>query len=223
LQATNKRLRIAGSTLVGVFARCTENVILVPLEAGPEMVRRIEEGLDAVSVRTAISGSSVLGSLVCANSNGFVLNPLASEKAMEMLSGHGNAARLPGKISAAGNIILANDSAALVHPGLTKKACQTISDALGVEVLKGTIGGLKTVGMAAVATNKGLLVHPKVSDEELAVLDDHFGIPVDVGTVNFGSPLIGSGILANSKGYFAGEETSGPELGRIEDALGFLK
>jgi translation initiation factor 6 len=29
--------------------------------------------------------------------------------------------------------------------------------------------------------------------------------------------------LANSKGYFAGEETSGPELGRIEDALGFLK
>jgi translation initiation factor 6 len=28
--------------------------------------------------------------------------------------------------------------------------------------------------------------------------------------------------LANSKGYFAGFDTSGPELGRIEDALGFL-
>jgi translation initiation factor 6 len=223
LQATNKRLRIAGSSLVGVFARCTENVALVPLEAGPEIVRRIEEGLSAVSVRTAICGSSVLGSLVCGNSNGFVLHPQASEKAIEMLSAHGKAAKLPGKISAAGNVILANDSAALVHPGLTKKACEIISETLGVDILKGTIGGLKTVGMAAVATNQGLLVHHKVSEAELAILDDHFGNPVDIGTVNFGSPLIGSGILANSKGYFAGEETSGPELGRIEDALGFLK
>src|SRR5512136_1869992 len=146
LQATNKRLRIAGSTLVGVFARCSENVILVPLEAGPEMVHFIEEGLDVVSIRTAISGSSVLGSLVCANSNGFVLHPQASDKAVEILSAHGKAARMPGKISAAGNVILANDSAALVHPGLAKKTCQTISDTLGVDVLKGTIGGLKTVG-----------------------------------------------------------------------------
>jgi len=45
---------------------------------------------------------------------------------------------------------------------------------------------------------------------------------VDVGTVNFGSPLVGSGILANSRGYVAGDETTGPELGRIEDALGFM-
>ena len=89
--------------------------------------------------------------------------------------------------------------------------------------MKGTIGGLKTVGMAAVATNKGLLVHPRVSEAELAVLDDLFGLPVDVGTVNFGSPQVGSGLLANSKGYLAGEETSGPEMGRIEDALGFLE
>ncbi|OYV09323.1 MAG: translation initiation factor 6 [Methanosaeta sp. NSP1] len=49
-----------------------------------------------------------------------------------------------------------------------------------------------------------------------------FGLPIDVGTVNMGSPLVGSGLLANSKGYLAGFETSGPELGRIEDALGFL-
>jgi len=33
---------------------------------------------------------------------------------------------------------------------------------------------------------------------------------------------VGSGVLANSHGYFAGTGTSGPELGRIEDALGFL-
>jgi translation initiation factor 6 len=223
LPASNKRLRIAGSSLVGVFARCTEKIALVPLEASPEMLRQLEEGLGVVSIQTAISGSSVVGSLVCGNSNGFILNPYASEETIKRLSPHGKIARLPGKISAAGNVILANDNAALVHPGLSSRACETISQTMGVDVVKGTIGGLKTVGMAAAATNQGLLVHPKVSEAELAVLDDHFGIPVDVGTVNFGSPLIGSGLLANSKGYFAGEETSGPELGRIEDALGYLK
>ena len=45
---------------------------------------------------------------------------------------------------------------------------------------------------------------------------------MDVGTVNLGSPLVGSGLLANSYGYLAGDETTGPELGRIEDALDFL-
>lgn len=131
-------------------------------------------------------------------------------------------AKLPGKINAAGNVILANDSAAIVHPGLSKRACDTISKVLGVEVTKGTIGGLKTVGMAASINNKGILVHPRASDAEIAVLEDIFKLPVDVGTVNFGSPLVGSGILANSNGYLTGTETTGPELGRIEDALGFL-
>lgn len=219
---SNKRLRIVGTSLVGVFARCTEKVALVPLEVGPESVRQLEEELRVAVVRASIGSSSVVGSLVSANSTGFVTTPQASDEDIERLSGHGIAARLPGKISAAGNVVLANDSAALVHPGLSARACEIISKTLGVEVVKGTIGGLKTVGMAGVATNKGLLVHPRVSEAELAVLDDLFGLPVDVGTVNFGSPLIGSGLLANSKGYVAGEETSGPEMGRIEDALGFL-
>ncbi|HID27756.1 MAG TPA: translation initiation factor IF-6, partial [Methanosarcinales archaeon] len=36
------------------------------------------------------------------------------------------------------------------------------------------------------------------------------------------SPLIGSALLANTNGYVVGSETTGYELGRIEDALGFI-
>ncbi len=35
--------------------------------------------------------------------------------------------------------------------------------------------------------------------------------------------MLGSGLLANSKNFVAGSETTGPELGRIEEALGFLE
>jgi translation initiation factor 6 len=222
LQASDKRLKIAGSSLLGVFARCTEKVVLLPPEVGPEAVVALEKGLKVAAIRATVGGSSVLGSLISANSQGFVVTQHASEDELRRLSEHGNVARLPGKISAAGNVILANDSAALVHPSLSARACEAISETLGVEVVKGTIGGLKTVGMTAVATNKGLLVHPRASETEIAVLEDLFELPVDVGTVNLGSPLVGSGLLVNSKGYMAGEETTGPELGRIEDALGFL-
>ena len=76
--------------------------------------------------------------------------------------------------------------------------------------------------MAGIATNKGVLVHPKATQHEIGVIEDLFGLPVEIGTVNFGSPLVGSGLLANSNGYVAGLETTGPELGRIDDALGFL-
>jgi translation initiation factor 6 len=179
-------------------------------------------GLEVTAVRTMVGGSSVLGSLISANSNGFVVTYHANDDELKRLSEYGKVARLPARINAAGNVILANDAVAMVHPGLSAKACEAVADALDVEVAKGTIGGLKTVGMTAVVTSKGLLVHPRVSEAEIAVIEGLFKLPVDVGTVNFGSPLVGSGLLANSKGYMAGDDSTGPELGRVEDALGFL-
>ncbi len=147
----------------------------------------------------------------------------AMQQRMDLLQQHAKATRLKGKMTAAGNIILANDTAALVHPAMTDKNVEVVAKALKVDVRKGTIGGLKTVGMAGCATNRGLLVHPRATEEELAALEDLFRLPVDIGTVSFGSPLVGSAILANTKGMITGTRTSGPELGRIEDALGFIE
>ena len=219
---TDKRIKIAGSSLIGVFARCTDKVLLVPKEVNDDDRQVLESGLKVPAVQVLSGIGSILGSLVAANSNGFVVTHHAGSEELEVLREHGRVAKLPARINAAGNVMLVNDSAALVHPELSGRACETIEQTLGVKVEKGTIGGLKTVGMAAVATNKGILVHPRASEDEIAVLEKLFGLPVDVGTVNLGSPLVGSGVLANSHGYFAGFGTSGPELGRIEDALGFL-
>jgi translation initiation factor 6 len=219
---SDKRLKIAGSSLLGVFACCTERAVLVPPETTSGAMGTLERYLGITPQKTSVAGSSVVGSLICGNSHGFVLSPHASDEEMDLISSLGRVAKLPGKISAAGNVILANDTAAMVHPGLSDRACDSIARTLGVEVRRGTIGGLKTVGMTSVVTNRGVLTHPRLTETELAELEDLFGLPVDVGTVNFGSPLVGSGILANGQGYVAGDDTTGPELGRIEDALGFM-
>ena len=114
---------------------------------------------------------------------------------------------------------MVNDTGALVHPDMNDNTIESIKENLKVPVHRGTIGSLKTVGMAAVVTNKGLLCHPKATEEEKRTLKDIFGVSVMIGTVNHGSPVIGSGLVANSKGAIIGNLTTGIEMGRIEEAL----
>jgi len=214
-----RRLNISGTSVLGVFATCTEDHVFVPPDISDEMLSDLEVSLGVKGVRISVGGSSVVGSLIGGNSNGVVAAGFILDRELRKIRKYTRAAKLSGGLNASGNLILANDNAALVHPDLSNKAAGMIEKALGVDVMKGTIAGLKTVGMAGLATNKGVLVHPKTTANEIAVLEELFKLPVDIGTVNFGSHLVGSGILANSKGYVAGEDTTGPEITRIEDAL----
>lgn len=205
-----------------MFAAVTENTALIPIGTPEAIVHRIEDMLHVSAIPISIAGSSVVGSLACGNCNGFVVSKYAHSWEIERLCEFGNGELIPDAMTAAGNIILANDTAAIVHPRMSDQTTKVIEATLKVDVRRTTIAGLKTVGMAGVATNNGVLVHPGVSDAEIAILEDTFNLPVDVGTVNFGSPLIGAGLLANSAGYLVGTDTTGPELGRIEDALGYI-
>lgn len=215
-------MNISGSPVLGVFATCTDEFVFVPYESTPEIIGELEESLGVVACRTAVSGSSIVGSLMRGNNTGIMVAGFILEKELRAIRKHIKAARLTEELNAAGNLILANDTAALVHPDLSEKSIKIIQKTLGVEVKRGTLGGLKTVGMAGIATNKGVLVHPKSTPSEISVIEEMFNLPVNIGTVNFGSPLVGSGILANSKGYVVGEETTSPEISRIEDTLGYL-
>ncbi|KKH50219.1 translation initiation factor IF-6 [Methanosarcina sp. 1.H.A.2.2] len=213
---------IYDTPVIGVFSTCTEDIALVPPMATPEVCTILEEVLDVRVIETLINGSIVVGALSRGNSNGILLPYGSNVEEMQRLTGV-PAGTLPDRLNAIGNIVLANDSAALVHPELSDMALEAIARTLKVDVYRGTIAGIKNVGMAGTVTNKGLLVHPKVTASEREALEKIFGLPVNIGTTNFGTQMLGSGLLANSKNFVAGSETTGPELGRIEEALGFLE
>jgi translation initiation factor 6 len=216
-----KQLDFYGYPYVGIYASNTEDYVVLPPDLPESTAEEAAKALGVKVIKTLINDSTLIGSMMTGNHNGFIVSDLALDSEVAALEEHLPVARLKGKMTAAGNIILANDTAALVHPLLHDKHLDVIRDILKVDVKRGTIGGLKTVGMAGVASNKGLLVHPRATAAELIVLEDLFHLPVDIGTVSFGSPLVGSAILATTKGLITGTKTSGPELGRIEDALGF--
>jgi translation initiation factor 6 len=213
---------IYDTPMIGVFATCTEDVALVPPRTKAEVCAIIEDSLDVRVIEALVNGSVVVGALSRGNSNGFLFSHGTDAREMQELTGV-PVEILPDKMNAIGNIVLANDSAAIVHPELSDRAIETISRTLKVEVYRGTIAGIKNVGMAGVVTNKGLLVHPKVTSSEREMLENVFELPVNIGTTNFGTQMLGSGLLANSKNYLAGSDTTGPELGRIEEALGFIE
>lgn len=218
----DNRINFWGNSVLGVFARCTEDFILLPHEASKSFIQTVEEALHVSAIPTSIDGSSIVGCLCCGNSRGFLVSDRVNESELRDMGKYTLIQRLEGVLTATGNNILVNDTAALINPEMSDSAANEVSEFLDVDVYKGTIGGLKTVGMAACATNKGILVHPKASRYELDHLHEIFNLPVDIGTVNLGSPLVGSGLLANSKGYVVGSETTGHEMGRIEDALGYI-
>jgi len=217
-----KQLDFYGYPYVGIYAFNTEDYVVLAPDLPKHIVEETTEALGVGVIKTLVNESTLIGSMMTGNTNGFIVTDLALEREVAALEKCLPTARLKGKMTASGNIILANDTAALVHPALTDKHLEVIRETLKVDIRRGTIGGLKTVGMAGVATNKGLLVHPRATEEELSALEDLFRLPVDIGTVSFGSPLVGSAILATTRGLVTGTRTSGPEMGRIEDALGFI-
>ena len=187
------------------------------------MKSKIVEVLDTKLIELNIADATIVGSLMAFNSSGMVVTDFIDDKAIKIIENEGfKVCIINDKLNAAGNDILVNDSGCLVHSDMKQTSIDKIKNVFGVPVHRGTIADLNTVGMAAVVTNKGLLCHPKVSDEEKHVLEKVFNVPIMIGTVNHGSPIIGSGLVANTKGAIIGSLTTGIEMGRIEEALGFL-
>ena len=218
------RAAFSGSSYVGVFARATGDCVLVRPDLDESLLDDLSDELDVPAVPTTVGHSGTVGALATGNENGLVVSERVRETEIERIQDAVDVSvtRLPGRINAAGNVVCCNDYGAYVHPDLSREAVQAVRDGLDVPVERGVIAGVTTVGTAAVATNNGVLCHPKATDGELDALEDVLDVPADIGTINYGGPLVGSGLVANDHGYVCGSDTSGPELGRIDAALGYI-
>lgn len=210
---------INGNPYIGIFCAANEEIVLIPPNIEKKASNKIIEILDLESVKVTIAGSRLIGSLLAMNSNGAIVNNFVETSELLTLKKYLNVTILEDKFNAVGNNILANDYGALVHKQFSKKSIKEIEDTLGVEVLKGTIAGLRTIGTSAAITNRGGLCHPKIKEDELGFLKSLLKIEISPGTANYGTPMVGACIIANSKGAVTGTTTTGIELGRIEDGF----
>ncbi len=213
---------LQGSPNIGVYTLTTNNFTIIPVKLSKSKNHKICESLKVEIMETTFGGTFLIGVLASANSNGIVMPHYVSDKEVEPLKKFDLICeRIKGKKNAFGNLILVNDNGAIIDPSLMKetKVVKRIKDALGVEIVKGTVAGLSYVGSLAVVTNKGVLTHPLIEDDERVLLKEVLKVPVDEGTVNLGVPLIASGLMANDHGALVGNLTTGPEMFIIGNTL----
>ncbi len=201
---------------------CTDKVALFPSQLNFRE-QEVQNTLGVPVIRGGMSNSPIIGILAAGNSRGLICSDLFEVGGEKQLAKIGvGVEQVKSKFTAFGNLILANDRGAMVNPDLPDDVVQILGKKLDVNVERGTVAGIKNVGAAGVATNRGALLHPEVSEGEAKMVEKVLGVPVDVGTACGGIKFVGLCMVANSNGAVVGMTTTGPELGRIESALGFI-
>ena len=218
-----KRVDIVGNPNVGVFILTTDDIAVVPFNLLDEKVEIIKEALDVDVIKSSVAGSNLIGSLSVANSNGIILPQYVLDREIEQLKETGlEVACLPGRYSAVGNIVAANDTGAIVSPFLTPDAINVIESTLDVNVESTAMVGSDIIGSLITVTNKGFLISKNATEAEVDFARDVFNVEGDVGTVGHGISLVGACTISNSNGAIVAKESTGPEMARVEEALGFL-
>ena len=224
-----ERLDFENSPYLGVFGVATDKVLLVREGLQEKKLNVLREVLKVPIIETSIMKSRIVGIFAAGNSNAIVVPYYIWDSELDRINAalreYGLDIRVEpflSKLTALGNLILVNDKAALVSAKFTREEAKQLEDILGVEVERGIIAEFHAVGSVGVVTNKGGLVHPETTEEELEWLRDLFKVDIYLGTANQGVPFVGSCMLANSFGVVVGHLTTGPEIVKIEEALGFL-
>ncbi len=218
-----KRVDIVGNPNVGVFVLATDDFAIVPYNLIDEKAEIIKETLEVDVVKSSISGSNLIGSLAVANSNGIVVSPHVLDREVKQFEEMGlKVSTIPSQFTAVGNVVAANDYGAIVSPFFSEDACNIIADTLDVDVESRSISGSDIVGSLIKVTNSGFLISKNATSSEINLARKVFGVEGDIGTVGRGIPLVGACSIANSHGAIVAKGSTGPEMARVEEALGFL-
>jgi translation initiation factor 6 len=216
-------MSIFGNSNIGVYVYGNDKITFIPQGLQKKDIDEISQILQTDITEVSIANTRLIGVLMSGNNNGLILSRIASDNEIDLIKKSAkdlNVAVLSSRNNAIGNLIVANDRAALVYPYFEDDIIKQIQDNLGVEVFKRSVVGIPTVGAIIAVTNVGGLVHPDVSDEEIKFLEDIFKVPFKTGTVNFGVSFIRTGLVVNTKGAVVGEDTTGPEIARVQMVFG---
>ena len=208
----------------GVFCATNDSLTFIPPGIPRDDMEAISEALGTRIEVVTIGGSSVLGTLIAMNSKGILVSNLIttmeSDKIEAIASDIGlNFGVLSERSNAIGNNFLINDSGGFCNERLTNRSKTSAEEILEIKIESRSLNRMDTLGMIGCVTNKGGLCHPEISDEEKGIMEKVLEVPVMEGTVNFGMPLVGAGVISSTNGAVCGRQSTGVELGRVEEAL----
>ncbi len=213
---------ILGNDQMGTFLASVDKVLFYPPSIEDSLKQKIESSLGLEMHPLTIGGSNLLGALIAGNSNAIAVADIATPEDIDLLTSFSDVVVMESSVNASGNLLICNENGVIASPAVPMDGLEIIAEVMRVDVASTTIAGQDVVGSLAVANGKGVLLHPDVTELEVDIVKDILGVDPMVGTVGFGSPMVGAGICCSDNGAIVSSETTGPELNRIEDALGLI-
>lgn len=219
------KLNFYGKEEIGNYILLTNSYCIVPNDINSKNYNIIKSELDNKIniICTNISESICVGNLLIGNSKGLIVpNTITFHEQNELLN------FLPDKVlvkklnenlTNLGNVLAHNELYGLCSPDLSQSSCELISDVLGVEILKLTLGGEKMIGTYCKFNINGGIVQPFLSIEDHDELVEITGVPFIGGTVNSGCSKVGKGIVCNDNRVFCGYRTNQTEIHIINNIM----
>lgn len=194
---------------IGIFCNSNNNVTVVPPATPNSFKEKAEKNLGTEILETTVSNSNLIGIFTAMNNEKIIAPPTLTQREKDNFKEHFNEViQLETKYTAIGNLISMNDHAIAASDIIN-------TDKLNLNELK--LAGSELIGSCLFVTNDGYLAHRDASQKELQKVQDVFEVEGDVGTVNFGDPYVKTGMIGNDEGILIGEETTGPELNRVDE------
>lgn len=218
------KTNIHGNPNVGLYGFCNDSYCLLAPEFSQEQVNKIGLVLSVPVYQLKIANTSLLGALVTGNNRILLVPSIANENELILLKKLKiNYRVIQSKFTAFGNNILCNDNGALVTKEYSADTKKIIRQALDVMLHPGKIADTDVPGSCVVHNNYGAAIHAFATKEQIIEVEHLLGIRCTRATVNFGSPYVRSGVIANSHGMVIGDASSGIEIENIYEAFGFLE
>ncbi len=214
------RANYYGNPFIGLFAVANDRLAIVPSGSSSPFVSRIRESLSVEIVETLVNESNLLGIYMCMGNESLVIQEGINETEKKALGSTGlNVVYMKERHNAWGNNLCMTSKGGIINDGVPKESIKKLEDSLGIEIVPMNVDGYHTVGRVVIATEKGFAVKNRATEEEIKLIESVLKVKGGVATANMGSMFVSACAIANSSGLLIGEQTTGIETSRLQDAL----
>lgn len=222
------KINIDGDPNIGLYCIASDNFCLVGKSVPKKYMKIIAEVFKVPIIQSNVYGTSLVGVFAVACKNILLLPDVIFENELNEIKSKAAEIGVTIKLiktehTALANNILCNSKKGILSSRFSAGDRKKITEALNLETKQLDLAQTKTPGSIGALTTRGAIFSSNLNNEEIKLVENFLGIEIGLGSVNMGSQMIGSGVVANSNGFLVGGDSSGYEIGRVEESLGFLK
>ena len=215
---------INGNSNVGLYAYATDEYCLLGKGLADEVMDAFKRAFDVPIYEINIGGSQQIGAYLNGNSKCLLVPSLVTQHEIDTLNELGIKFEIVETVNTAlGNNLIVGEKHFFYFPGFEPSAVKRVESILGISGTSLFLEDWDVIGSIAVVSSKGGLIQKNVPDEVISLLSEKLDLTFEKGTVNFGSHILGSGIVVNNTGMIIGNASAGIEVTNADLAFGFLE